>query len=156
MTGGFHGRTFGALACTHSKPIHKLDVPSFDWPIATFPQYKYPLEENVSENQAIDGNCLAEVEDLIERFRKKGSPVAGLIVEPIQGEGGDNHGSSDFFKGLREITKRHNVGFIVDEVCLYKLGHFTTRMFCRSKPDAEQQENFGLTNTGHSMIFRTW
>lgn len=44
--GGFHGRTFGALACTHSKPIHKLDVPSFDWPIADFPKYRYRRARN--------------------------------------------------------------------------------------------------------------
>lgn len=38
--GAFHGRTLGALATTHSKAIHKLDVPSFDWPIAHFPRYE--------------------------------------------------------------------------------------------------------------------
>lgn len=59
--GAFHGRTFGALACTHSKAIHKLDIPSFDWPIAPFPRYKYPLEENVRENQQEDQRCLARV-----------------------------------------------------------------------------------------------
>ena len=59
--GAFHGRTFGALACTHSKPIHKLDIPSFDWPIAPFPRYKYPLEENERENEQEDQRCLARV-----------------------------------------------------------------------------------------------
>jgi len=51
----------GALSCTHSKPIHKLDIPSFDWPIAPFPRYKYPLEENERENQKEDERCLARV-----------------------------------------------------------------------------------------------
>lgn len=32
--GGFHGRTMAALTCTHSKPVHKLDAPAFDWPTA--------------------------------------------------------------------------------------------------------------------------
>lgn len=36
--GGFHGRTFGALSTTHSKAIHKLDIPAFDWPVAHFPK----------------------------------------------------------------------------------------------------------------------
>lgn len=36
--GGFHGRTHGSLSCTHSKAIHKLDVPLFDWPCADFPR----------------------------------------------------------------------------------------------------------------------
>jgi 4-aminobutyrate aminotransferase-like enzyme len=51
----------GALSCTHSKAIHKLDIPSFDWPIAPFPRYKYPLEENERENQKEDERCLARV-----------------------------------------------------------------------------------------------
>ena len=38
--GGFHGRAAASLSCTHSKPIHKLDVPLFDWPVADFPRYK--------------------------------------------------------------------------------------------------------------------
>lgn len=60
-TGGFHGRTLGSLSTTHSKYIHKIDIPAFDWPIAPFPEYKYPLEENVRENQQEDKRCLAEV-----------------------------------------------------------------------------------------------
>ena len=39
--GGFHGRTAGSLSVTHSKAIHKLDVPLFDWPVTDFPRYKW-------------------------------------------------------------------------------------------------------------------
>ena len=38
--GAFHGRLFGCLSTTHSKAVHKLDIPAFNWPIATFPQLK--------------------------------------------------------------------------------------------------------------------
>lgn len=114
--GGFHGRTFGALSCTHSKPIHKLDVPSFEWPIAPYPRYKYPLEKNVQENREQDESCLKQIKKLIEENNKKGTPVAGLIIEPIQGEGGDNEGSVEFFRGLRKLTTEKGVAMIVDEV----------------------------------------
>ena len=67
LLGGFHGRTLGVLSTTHSKPIHKLDVPSFDWPIASFPKYKYPLDEFLRENEEEDRRCLAEV-ILFEEF----------------------------------------------------------------------------------------
>lgn len=50
------------LSTTHSKAIHKLDIPAFDWPIASFPRYRYPLEENVRENAEEDARCLAEGE----------------------------------------------------------------------------------------------
>uniref|UniRef100_A0A336M3B2 (S)-3-amino-2-methylpropionate transaminase n=1 Tax=Culicoides sonorensis TaxID=179676 RepID=A0A336M3B2_CULSO len=114
--GGFHGRTFGALTTTHSKYVHKIDVPSFDWPFASFPVYKYPLEENVAHNQAEDKKCLAEVEDLIEKYAKKGKPVAGIVVEPIQSEGGDNEASPEFFQELQRIAKRHKAALLIDEV----------------------------------------
>ena len=110
---GFHGRLFGALSTTRSKPIHKVDIPAFDWPQTPFPMLKYPLEEHVQENRAEEDRCLAEFERIIKEWK---NPIAACIVEPIQGEGGDNHASPYFFQGLRKITKEHNVLFIVDEV----------------------------------------
>ncbi|KAE8387949.1 aminotransferase class-III-domain-containing protein [Aspergillus alliaceus] len=109
----FHGRLFGSLSTTRSKPIHKLDIPAFDWPQAPFPSLKYPLEEHAQENAQEEQRCLQETERLIKEWH---NPVAAVVVEPIQSEGGDNHASPAFFRGLREITKRHNVLFIVDEV----------------------------------------
>ncbi|KAG9332873.1 hypothetical protein JZ751_014444 [Albula glossodonta] len=114
--GGFHGRTLGCLATTHSKAIHKLDVPSFDWPIAPFPKLRYPLEEFTRENAQEEARCLEEVEDLIVKWRQKGKPVAGIVIEPIQAEGGDNHASPDFFRNLRNIARKHGCAFHVDEV----------------------------------------
>lgn len=109
----FHGRLFGSLSTTRSKAIHKLDIPAFDWPQATFPQLKYPLEEHAQENAQEEQRSLQEVERIIKEFH---NPVAAVVVEPIQSEGGDNHASPAFFRGLRDITKRNNVLLIVDEV----------------------------------------
>ena len=61
-------------------------------------RYKYPLEEFVRENAKEDERCLATVEEQIEKQDKEGIPVAGVIIEPIQAEGGDNHGSKEFFQ----------------------------------------------------------
>ena len=110
---GFHGRLFGSLSTTRSKPIHKLDIPAFDWPQAPFPVLKYPLSEFAAENAQEEDRCLAETEDLIKNFH---NPVAAVVVEPIQSEGGDNHASPEFFRGIREITKRNKVLLVVDEV----------------------------------------
>ncbi|KAF1926642.1 4-aminobutyrate aminotransferase [Didymella exigua CBS 183.55] len=110
---GFHGRLFGSLSTTRSKPIHKLDIPAFDWPQAPFPALQYPLADFAAENAAEEQRCLAETERLIREFPK---PVAAVVVEPIQSEGGDNHASPAFFQGLRDITARNNVLLIVDEV----------------------------------------
>jgi len=120
----FHGRMFGSLSTTHSKAIHKLDsnpplkdmliiVPSFKWPQVPFPAVKYPIDENAEYNQAEEQRALEQVEKTIKEWH---SPIAALIIEPIQSEGGDNHASPAFFRGLREITKRNGVLMIVDEV----------------------------------------
>ena len=110
---GFHGRLFGSLSTTRSKPIHKLDIPAFNWPQAPFPQLKHPLEENVEANKREEQRCLEETERLIMEWPL---PPAAIIVEPIQSEGGDNHASNEFFRELRNLTQKHNILFIVDEV----------------------------------------
>ncbi|KAG5665178.1 hypothetical protein KAF25_009303 [Fusarium avenaceum] len=110
---GFHGRLFGSLSTTRSKAIHKIDIPAFDWPQASFPQLKYPLEENVEENKKIEQASLDEVEHLIKSWHL---PPCAVVVEPVQSEGGDNHASPDFFRKLRTLTKKHNILLIVDEV----------------------------------------
>lgn len=135
----FHGRGLGSLSTTRSKAVHKLDIPAFNWPQASFPALKYPLDKHAAENAAEEKRCLEEVEALIKQWyvlppspsqcarepppcnhlanlHFRHCPVAGLIVEPIQSEGGDNHASSAFFQGLRDITRKHNVAMIVDEV----------------------------------------
>ncbi|KAK7534010.1 aminotransferase class-III-domain-containing protein [Phyllosticta citribraziliensis] len=110
---GFHGRMFGSLSTTRSKPIHKLDIPAFDWPQAPFPMCKYPLDQYAAENAAEEKRCLEETERLLTTYH---NPPAAIIIEPVQSEGGDNHASPAFFRGLREITKKHDILMIVDEV----------------------------------------
>ncbi|KAL1915169.1 uncharacterized protein VTP21DRAFT_7650 [Calcarisporiella thermophila] len=113
----FHGRLFGTLSTTHSKSIHKIDIPSFKhWPQADFPMLKYPLKDYEQENADEEARCLEQVETIIKSRKTGESPVAALVVEPIQSEGGDNHASPAFFQGLREVTLRHGVLMIVDEV----------------------------------------
>lgn len=54
---------------------------------------------------------ILQVEDLIVKYRKKKKVVAGIIIEPIQSEGGDNHASDDFFRKLRDIARKVNQAF---------------------------------------------
>ncbi|KAK3599279.1 hypothetical protein CHS0354_028634 [Potamilus streckersoni] len=112
----FHGRTMGALACSHTKWLHKLDFPAPDWPIAPFPMLKYPLEDFKAENKKEEESCLAQVQEIIEKYNKAGKPVAGIIVEPAQAEGGDNFATGHFFVGLQKIAKEFNSALMIDEV----------------------------------------
>ncbi|KAJ7408257.1 4-aminobutyrate aminotransferase, mitochondrial [Pitangus sulphuratus] len=70
---------------------------------------------NVTKEE-LESCMINQVEDLIVKYRKKKKIVAGIIVEPIQSEGGDNHASDDFFRKLRDIARKHGCAFLVDEV----------------------------------------
>ncbi|KAF6015888.1 hypothetical protein HII12_000451 [Brettanomyces bruxellensis] len=109
----FHGRLFATASLTRSKPLHKMDMPAFHWPTGEFPSYKYPLPENVEYNKKEDERCLKTVED---QFKNWHCPIAAVIVEPIQSEGGDNHADAAFFQGLRDITLKYGAKLIIDEV----------------------------------------
>lgn len=107
----FHGRLLGSLSTTASKAIHKVDIPAFDWPKASFPNLKYPLNQNTEYNRRVEKEALEEVDAILAQGK-----TAGLVVEPIQSEGGDNHASPEFFRGLQSICQKHDTLFIVDEV----------------------------------------
>ena len=85
-------------------------------------RYKYPLNDNIRENEAEDIRCLATVEEHIENQTKLGAPVAGMIVEPIQAEGGDYHGSKEFFQ----------VNYISFSILLLKNGFILLFPFCNN------------------------
>ena len=51
----------GSLMTTHTKWMHKLDFPSIDWPIADFPQTRYPVLGNVAQNRREEARCLQQV-----------------------------------------------------------------------------------------------
>ncbi|KAI9495811.1 4-aminobutyrate aminotransferase [Zychaea mexicana] len=108
---GFHGRLFGSLAATSSKALHKVDIPAFNWPKATFPQLKYPLHMHQEHNSQVEQQSLHEVEQLLNKH-----DVAAIVVEPIQSEGGDNHASPHFFRQLQAICQKNDILFIIDEV----------------------------------------
>jgi 4-aminobutyrate aminotransferase/(S)-3-amino-2-methylpropionate transaminase len=116
----FHGRLLGSLSTTHTKSMTKVDMPSFNWPKAPIPKYKYPLEDNEEYNKEQDEQCLEQVEYLIDTWHL---PVSAVIIEPIQSDGGDNYFSNYFGRKLRELTIKKNVHLIIDEV---QTGYGTT------------------------------
>ena len=113
FTGGFHGRSLGSLSATRSKAIHKLDFPAFNWPVVPFPASRFPQSEHAATNAAAEAAALAQVEAL---FQAHPDQIAAVIVEPIQGEGGDRHATPAFFQGLRRLCTQYGSTFIADEV----------------------------------------
>lgn len=75
------------------------------------PQYKCLLEENERDNRQEDDKCLAELQEIIREYKKNDDSVAGIIVEPIHSDGGDNEASAYFFQQLQEFPKNHQVHY---------------------------------------------
>jgi L-lysine 6-transaminase len=111
----FHGRSGYTLSLTNTADPRKTQYfPKFDWPRVTNPMLRFPTTaENLEATIALEARCVAEIEEAVARH---GHDIAALIVEPIQGEGGDNHFRPEFLARLRELADRHEFLLIFDEV----------------------------------------
>jgi 4-aminobutyrate aminotransferase len=114
--GGFHGRTLGALALTASKTVQRRGFNPFMPAVYHAPYPKtYRCPPGMTPDQWV-AYCLDYIEH--ELFGQLVSPdeVAAIVVEPIQGEGGYVIAPDAFLRGLREITRRHGILLVADEV----------------------------------------
>jgi L-lysine 6-transaminase len=110
----FHGRTGYTLSMTNtSDPRKYMYFPLFDWPRIDPPSIVFPLEEHIDEVIEAEMRALAQIDEAISTH---GHDIACLVIEPIQGEGGDNHFRSEFFAALRERADRHEFMLIYDEI----------------------------------------
>tara|TARA_Y100001970_G_scaffold236743_1_gene296710 strand:- start:1297 stop:2613 length:1317 start_codon:yes stop_codon:yes gene_type:complete len=110
----FHGRTGYTLSLTNTDPIKTKFFPKFDWPRIDNPYLSFPLNDDaISIVKEKEKNAINQIEEAV---KNNPNDIAGLIIEPIQGEGGDNHFRSDFFKELKSLSIKHEFLLIYDEV----------------------------------------
>ncbi len=110
----FHGRSGYTMSLTNTDPVKTGLFPKFDWPRIHNPCIEYDLDGNISND--IDASESQSKNDLDAAFSKHGEKVAGIIVEPMQGEGGDNHFRSEFLQMLRDYSDKHDCLLIFDEI----------------------------------------
>ena len=111
----FHGRTGYTLSLTNtSDPRKTMYFPKFDWPRIDNPKLSFPLtEDRLEEVKLAEKSSLDQIKAAITNNPDE---IAALIIEPIQGEGGDNHFRDEFFVALRQICDENEMLFIMDEV----------------------------------------
>ncbi|MDZ7690671.1 MAG: L-lysine 6-transaminase [Balneolaceae bacterium] len=110
----FHGRTGYTMSLTNTDPTKTKYFPKFDWPRVINPVMSYPeTPERIAQTEAQEQKAIAQAEDFFERYPDE---IACIILEPIQGEGGDNHFRHDFHKQLRLLADKHEALLIYDEV----------------------------------------
>ena len=114
--GAFHGRTFGALSLTASKPVHRkgfgplvpgvLHIPYGNCYHCVF-NLTYPSCKHA---------CVSYIEDILFRYETAPEEVAAIVVEPIQGEGGYVVPPPGYHQALKEVAARHGILLIADEI----------------------------------------
>jgi 4-aminobutyrate aminotransferase/(S)-3-amino-2-methylpropionate transaminase len=111
--GAFHGRGIGPLSATHSKLIHKADIPAFPWPVAPFPANRFPLRRFDEYNARLEASAVATLERILDAHDGR---VAAVLVEPVQSEGGDRHASASFFQSVQRLAHAAGAALVLDEV----------------------------------------
>ncbi len=110
----FHGRSGYTLSMTNTDPAKTDLYPKFSWPRVLNPAIRFPLNEENLARVIRDEEI--SINQIKEAFRENRDDIAAIILEPIQGEGGDNHFRPEFFRSLRQIADENEALLIFDEV----------------------------------------
>ena len=111
----FHGRTGYTMSLTDSPdPRKTLYFPQFDWPRIDNPKLHFPLtDESLEQVLKAEATAINQIKSAVI---ENPDEIAALIIEPIQGEGGDNHFRGEFLQELRALADEHEFMLIYDEV----------------------------------------
>lgn len=111
----FHGRSGYTLSMTNtSDPRKTMYFPKFPWPRIVSPKLSFPLtKESLEVTMKLEELAVAQIQQALVDNR---DDVAALLIEPIQGEGGDNHFRPEFLAKLRALCDENHMLFCVDEV----------------------------------------
>ncbi len=110
----FHGRSGYTLSLTNTDPVKTDYYPKFDWPRVLNPKLRFPVDAAEERRVAeAERTAIAEID---AAFRRRPDRIAAIIIETIQGEGGDNHFRGEFLRALREAADREEAMLVFDEV----------------------------------------
>lgn len=106
----FHGRSGYTMSLTNTDENKIKYFPKFDWPRIDNPKIDFDDLDGIEEKEKL------AVQQILNTIEENPDDIAGMIIEPIQGEGGDNHFRPEFFKQLRRIADENDILLIFDEV----------------------------------------
>jgi len=110
----FHGRSGYTMSLTNTDPAKTKFFPKFNWPRILNPAITFPLEgENVEQVIQAEQQAIKQAE---RYFKLYNDEIACILLEPIQGEGGDNHFRPEFHQALRKLADENEALLIYDEV----------------------------------------
>ncbi len=110
----FHGRSGYTLSLTNTAdPRKTMYFPRFDWPRVSNPKMTFPVERHLEEIEKREELALRQAKHY---FHTRKDDIACIIIEPIQGEGGDNHFRRAFLQALKDLALENDALLIFDEV----------------------------------------
>lgn len=110
----FHGRSGYTMSLTNTGPAKIGLFPKFAWPRIHSPAIEFDLDGGIANDiEAEERHARTQLD---EAFTKHKGKVAAIIIEPMQGEGGDRHFRPDFLQLLRDYADREEAILIFDEV----------------------------------------
>jgi L-lysine 6-transaminase len=111
----FHGRSGYTMSLTNTDP-RKTDLfAKFNWPRVSNPHIDFSLPEAEQTNDVVAREKKSE-QEIMRLIAERGVDIAAIIIEPIQGEGGDNHFRGEWLRTLRRICDENEMLLIFDEV----------------------------------------
>jgi len=113
LTEAYHGDTLGAVSVGYSATFHRFFKPVLFPCHRLNPPHVYRWHHGLSEADALS-RAVADAEMLL---RDKGDEIAALVIEPLmQGAAGMWAQPAGYVRALRQLTRRHGVLLICDEV----------------------------------------
>ncbi len=108
LQNAFHGRTGYTMSLTNTDPNKVARFPKFDWPRIPAPSVHGAIDVEQDERAAVAAARAA--------FAADPHDIACFIMEPIQGEGGDNHFRPQFLQAMQALCHEFDALFVLDEV----------------------------------------
>ena len=113
--GAFHGRSGYTMSLTNTDPNKIAYFAKFPWPRVIAPSLDFALPPARREAAASEREQLA-LRQIRDVLAQQAADIAAIIIEPIQGEGGDNHFRGEFLRALRRLCDEHDLLLIFDEI----------------------------------------
>src|SRR5215469_13879334 len=111
----FHGRSGYTMSLTNTDPLKTDLFAKFDWPRVSCPCVDFSLPKSQREADVVEREQKAKRE-IREFINQRSIDICAIIIEPIQGEGGDNHFRGEWLQTLRKISDENDILLIFDEV----------------------------------------
>jgi L-lysine 6-transaminase len=108
LQNAFHGRSGYTLSLTNTDPNKTARFPKFAWPRIPAPSINGTADIAAAELEAVNAARKA--------FEDNPNDIACFIMEPIQGEGGDNHFRPEFLQAMQALCHEFDALFVLDEV----------------------------------------